>query len=136
MFRPLFVPCVLLCAYGLVKMFNLNTIHSRHSATHLIFHFFLVFSLSARPPKAFPAWLFPPNEIMVDLPDDPLVNMAEMKASILDFLMVRSEIVASGADFSHFFLFHYFRSEQPLCRFIELLLLQLYASLSIGISSQ
>ena len=89
-------------------MFNLNTIHSRHSATHLIFHFFLVYAFSARPLKAFSAWMFPPNELMVDPPDDPLVTMAEMEASILDLLMVSSEIVASSADFSRFFLFHYF----------------------------
>ena len=37
---------VLLCVYGLVKMFNLNTIHIRHSAMHLIFHFFLVCAFS------------------------------------------------------------------------------------------
>ena len=82
---------------------------------HPIFHFFLVCAFSARPLKAMPAWLLPPNELIVDPPDDPLVTMAEMEASILDFLMVSSEIVASSTEFSCFFLFHSFRSERPLC---------------------
>ena len=73
---------------------------------------------------------------MVDPPDEPLVAMDEMEASILDFLMVISEIVASSANFSRFFLFHYFRSGQPLCRVVELLLLPLYASRALRISSQ
>ena len=76
--------------------------------------FFLICAFSARPPKELPAWLFPPNELMVDLPDDPLVTMAKMEASILDFLMVSSDIVASSADFSRFFLFHSFQSGRPL----------------------
>ena len=82
-FRPLFVSWVLLCVYGLVQMLNLNTIHSRNSATHLIFKFSLVCAFSARPPKAFPAWLLPSNELMVDPPDAPSVTMAEMESSIL-----------------------------------------------------
>ena len=89
-------------------MFNLDTIHSRNSVMHLTFHSFLVCALF-RSPKAFPAWMFPPNELMVDPPDDSLVTMAKMKASILDFLMVISEIVVSSADFSRLFLFHSFR---------------------------
>ena len=89
-------------------MFNLCTIHSRHSATHLIFHFFLVCAFSTRPPKAFPSFLLTPNELMVDPPDDLLVTMAETEASILDFLVVSSKIVVSSADFSRFFLFHSF----------------------------
>ena len=48
------------------------------------------------------------NEVMVDLPDELLVTMAEMEASILDFLMFSSEIVPSSADFSRFFLLHSF----------------------------
>ena len=135
-FWPLFVSCVLLCVYGLIQMFNLKTIHSRHSATHQIFHFFLICALSARSPKASPAWFFPPNEIMVDPPDDPLVTMAEIEASILNFLMVRSDIVASSADFSRFFLFHYFRSGQLLCWVVEILILRLAASRALRISSQ
>ena len=62
-------------------------------------NFFLICAFSARPPKAFPDWLLPSNELMVDPPDDPLVTIAEMEASILDFLMASSEIVASSADF-------------------------------------
>ena len=89
-------------------MFNLNTIHSRHSATHLILHFLLVYAFSAHIPKEFPAWILPPNELMVDPPDDLLVTIAEMEASILDFLMVSSEILSSSTNFSRFFLFHYF----------------------------
>ena len=89
-------------------MFNLKTIHSRHYAKRLIFHFFLVCAFSARAPKAFPAWMLPPNEPMVDPPDDLLVTIAEMEAFILYFLIVRSEIVASSADFSRFLLFHSF----------------------------
>ena len=104
-------------------MFNLNTIHSRHSATYLIFHFFLVCAFSARPPKEFPARVLPPNELMVEPPDDLLVAISEMEASILDFLMVNYDIVASSADFSRFFLFYSFRSGQPLCRVVELSLL-------------
>ena len=80
-------------------MFNLNTIHSRHSATHQIFHFFFVCAFSGRPSKAFISWLLPPNELMVDPPNDPLVTMDEMENSILDFFMVSSEIVASSNDF-------------------------------------
>ena len=98
-FRPFFVLCVLLRVYGLVHMFSLNTIHSRHSAMHLIFHFFLVCAFSALPPKAFPDWLLPPNEIILNPPDDSLVTMAEMENSIFYFLMVRSKILASNADF-------------------------------------
>ena len=59
--------------------------------------------------------MLPFNELMVDLPDDLLVTMAEMEASILDFLMVSSEIVASSADFSRLFLFHSVESGIPLC---------------------
>ena len=40
---------------------------------------------------------------MVDPPDDLLVTMAEMEASILDFLMVSLAIVSSSADFSRLF---------------------------------
>ena len=79
------------------------------------------------PSKALEAWLLPPNELMVDLTDDPSVIMAEMEAYILDFLMFSSEIVASNADFSRFFLFHSFRSGRPLCRAVELSLLRLDA---------
>ena len=61
------------------------------------------------PPKVFPSWLLPPNKLMVDPPDDPLVTMDKMKASILDFLMFSSEIVAYSAEFSRLFLFHSFR---------------------------
>ena len=135
-FRTLFVLCVLLCAYGLVQMFNLNTIHIRHSVTHLIFHFLLVCAFSVRPPKAFPSWLLPPNDLMVDPPDDLLVTMVEMEASILDFLMVNSAIVDSSADFSNFFLFRYFWSVQPLCRVVELSMLRLAAPQAMQISSQ
>ena len=71
--------------------------------------------------------MLPPNELMVDPPDDLLVTMAEIEASILDLLMVSSEIVASSADFSRLFLFHSFRSGQPLCRVVELSILQLAA---------
>ena len=135
-FRPLFILCVLLWVYGLVQMLNLNTIHSRHYATQLIFQFFLVCAFSARPPKAFPSCTLPPNELMVDPPDDPLVTMDEMEASILDFLVFSSDIVASSADFSRFFLFRCFQSGRPLCRVVELLLLQLSASWALRISSQ
>ena len=76
-------------------MFNLNNIHSRRFATH----FFLICDFSEQPLKAFPAWLLSPNELMVDLPGDPSVTMAEMEASILDFLIFIFEIVASSADF-------------------------------------
>ena len=38
-FRTLFFSCVLLCVHRLVQMFNLNTIHSRRSATHQMRHF-------------------------------------------------------------------------------------------------
>ena len=117
-------------------MFNLNAIHSRHSVTRLIFHFFLVYAFSARPPKAFPTWMLPPNELMVDPPDEPSVNMAKIEASVLDLLMVSSKIVASSADFSRLFLFHYFRLGRPLCRVIEISLLRLAASQSLWISSQ
>ena len=88
LFRPLFFSCVLLCVYGLVQMFNLNTIHARRSATHQMPHFFLICAFSVRLPKAFPAWIFPPNELMVDPPDDPSITMAEMEASISGFLDV------------------------------------------------
>ena len=108
LFQPLFVLCILLCMYGLVQMFNLNTIYSMHSVTHQMPHFFLICDFSALPPKEFPDWLLPPNDLMVDPPDDPLVTMAEMEASILDFLMFSLEIVASRADFSRLFLFPYF----------------------------
>ena len=121
-FCPLFVSWVLLCVYGLVQLFNLNTIHSRRSATHQMPHFFLICSFSALPLKAFPAWLLPPNELIVDLPDDPSITMAEMEASILNFLMFSSEIVASSAELSRFFLFHYFLLGRPMCRVVELLL--------------
>ena len=127
-FRPLFVSCVLLCVYGLVQMFNLNNIHSRHSTTHIIFSFFLVCDFSALPPKEFPSWLLSTNELMVDPPDDLSITMAKMEASILDFLMIISKIVASSAEFSRFFLFNYFRSGQPLCRFVEISLFWLSAS--------
>ena len=112
-FRPLFVSCVLLCVYGLVQMINLKTIHSRRSATHQIPHSFLICTFSDLPPKDFPAWLLPPNELMVDLPDYLLVTMAKTEASILDFLMFSSKIVASSADFSRFFLFHFFDRDDP-----------------------
>ena len=135
-FRTLFVLCILLCVYGLVQMFNWNTIHSWHSVTHLISHFFLVYAFSARPPKAFPARMLPPNELMVDPPDDPLVTMAEMEAFILDLLMVNSKILASSADFSRFFLFHSFRYGWPLCRVVELSILRLPASRALLISYQ
>ena len=111
--RPLFFLCVLLCVYGLVQMFNLNIIHSRRSATHQMPHFFLICAFSALPQKALPAWLLPPNELMVDLPDDPSVTMAKMEASILDFLMFSSEIVASSADFSRFFFSILFDRDDP-----------------------
>ena len=133
-FRPLFVSWVLLCVYGLVKIFNLNTIHSRNSVTHLIFNFLLVCNFFARPPKAFSTWLLPPNELMVDPLNDLLVTMAEMEASILNFLMVSSEIVASSAEFSRFVLFHYFWSGRPLCQVVELSLLQLAALRALRIS--
>ena len=94
-FWPLFVSCVLLCVYELLQMLNLNTIHSRNSEMHLIFHFFLICAFYARHPKTFPVCLLTPNELMVDLPDDPSVTIAKMEASILDFLMFSSEIVAS-----------------------------------------
>ena len=122
--QHLFVSCVLLCVYGLVQMFNLNTIHSKHSTTHLIFNFSLVCALYARPPKAFPAWMLPPNELMVDPPVDLLVTMDEMEASILDLLIVSFKIVASSADFSRFFLIYSFQSGRPLCPVVELLLLR------------
>ena len=60
--------------------------------------------------------MLPPNELMIDPPDDPLVTMAEIEASILDFFMVSSEIVASSADFSRFFLFHFFDRNDPFVR--------------------
>ena len=135
-FRTLFFSCVLLCVYGLVHIFNLNTTHSRHSVTHLIFHFFLVCAFSAHPSKAFPAWLLLPNDIMVEPPDYPLLTMVEMEASILDFFMVGSKIVASTADFLRFFLFHYFWLGRPRCRVVELSILQLAASRALQISSQ
>ena len=75
---------------------------------HLRFHFFLACVFSERPLKAFPYVLFPPNEIRVDPPDDTSVTMAKMEGSILDFLMVISEILASSADFLRLFLFRYF----------------------------
>ena len=86
--------------------------------THQIIPFFLICAFSARPPKAFPAWMFHPNELMVDPPDDSLVTMDEMEASILDLLMVCSEIAASSAKFLRFFLFHSFRLGRPLCRVV------------------
>ena len=98
-FRPLFVWCVLLCVYGLVQMFNLNTIHCRRSSTHPMLQFFLICAFSASPPKVFTSCLLPNNELMVDPPDDPSVTMAEMEVSIFDFLMFSSEIVASITDF-------------------------------------
>ena len=112
-FRPLFVLCFLLCVYGLVNMFNLNTIYSRRSATHEMPHFFLICAFYALPPKAFLAWMLPPNELMVDPPDDTSVTMDKTVASILDFLMFSSEILASSAEFPHFFLFHSFRLGDP-----------------------
>ena len=81
-FLPLFVSCVLLGVYGLVQIFNLNTIHSRRSETHQMYHFFLICAFSVRPPKAFPAWLLPPNELIIDPLDDLSVTMAEMEAYI------------------------------------------------------
>ena len=135
-FWPLCASCVLLCVYGLVQMFNLNTIHSRHSATHLRFHFFLACVFSERPLKAFPYGLLPPNEIRVDPPDDTSVTMAKMEGSILDFLMVISEILASSADFLRLFLFRYFWSGLPLCRVVELSLFQLATARALRISSQ
>ena len=81
-FRPLFVLWVLLFVYVLVQMFNINTIHIRHSATHLIFHFLLVCAFSAPPPKVFPDWVLTPNELIIDPPDDLSVTMAEMEAYI------------------------------------------------------
>ena len=62
-------------------------------------HFFLICAFSARPPKAFPAWLLPLNELIFDPPDDLSVTIDEEEASILDFLMFSSEIAASSADF-------------------------------------
>ena len=135
-FRPLFFLCVMLCVYVLVQMFNLKTIHSRHSAMHLLFHFFLICAFSARPLNAFPDWLLPPNELMVDLPDEPLVTMAEMEASILDLLMFIFKIVASSAEFSRFFLFHSFWSEWPLCWVVERSILRLAPLRALQISSQ
>ena len=73
---------------------------------------------------------------MVDPPDGPSVTMAEMEASILDFLMVSSEIVASSADFSRLFLFHSTISGQPLYRVLDLPILRLAASRALQISSQ
>ena len=134
--RPLFVSCVFLCVHGLVQMFNLNTIHSRRSATHKIPHLFLICAFSALPPKALPSWQFPPNKLMVDLPDDPSVTMAKIEGSIMDFLMFISEIVPSSVDFSRFFLFHSFRSGRPLCRAVELLLFRLDSLRALRISSQ
>ena len=72
------------------------------------------------PPKEFPSWLLPPNELMVDLPDYLSVTMAKMEASILDILMFSSEIVASSTEFLHFLLFHSFWPGRPLCQVIEL----------------
>ena len=112
-FRPLFVSCILLCVYGLVHMFILNTTHSRRSATHQMPQFFLICAFSVRPPKAFPTWMLPPNELMVDPPDDLSETMAEMEASILDFFAVSSKIVASSADSSRFFLCHYYDQYDP-----------------------
>ena len=66
-------------------------------------------------PKELPAWLLPPNELMVDPHDDPSVTMAEMEAFVLDFLMFSSEIVASSADSSRFLLFHFFYWDEPSC---------------------
>ena len=126
-FRPLSASCVLLCVYILVHMFNLNTIHSRSSATHQMPQFFLICASSARPPMALPAWLLPPNELMADPPDYLSVTMAKMEASILDFLMIISEIVAYSTDFSCLFLFHSFLSGRPLCRVLEILILRLAA---------
>ena len=122
--------------YGLVQIFNLNTIHSRRYATHQMPHFFLICAFSAQPPKAFLAWMLPPKEIMLDPPDDPLVTMDEMEASILDLLMVSSEIVTSSADSSRLFLLHYFRSGRPLCWVLELLIFRLAASWALRISYQ
>ena len=135
-FWTLFVLCVLLYVYRLLQMFNLNTIRSRRSTTHQMPQFFLICALSARPPKAFLAWLLLPNEIMVDFPDDPSVTMTKMEASILDFLMFSSKIVASSAGFSHLFLYHYFWLVRPLCRVVELSILQLAAPRALRISSQ
>ena len=97
-------------------MYNINTIHIRNSATHLTFHFFYSVPSLHASQKASPAWLFTFNELMVDPSDDPLVTMDEMEASILNLLVVSSEIVPSSADFSRLFLFHSFRYERPLCR--------------------
>ena len=50
--RPFFVWCVFLCVYELVQMFNLNTIHSRRSATHKMpASFFLNLYLLCPSPK-------------------------------------------------------------------------------------
>ena len=62
--------------------------------------------------------------------------MAEMEASILDLVMVISEIVACSADFSHFFLFQHFLSGRPLCRVLEILILRLAALWSLRIYPQ
>ena len=102
-FGSLFVLYVLLCVYGLVLMLNLNTIHSRRSVMHQMLYLFLSCVFSVHPLKAFPAWMLPPNELMVDPPDYPSVTMAKMEASILDLLMVSSKIVASRLTF-HVFL--------------------------------
>ena len=135
-FRPLFVSCVLLGLYGLIQVPSLNTIHSRHYKTHQMPHFFWICAFSERPPKAFPAWLMPPNELMVDPPDDPLVTMAEIEAFVLDFYMVSSNIVASSADFLIFFLFYSTWSGQPLYWVLELPILRLSALRALQISSQ
>ena len=70
---------------------------------------------------------------MIDPPNDLLVTMAKMEAYILDFLMFSSKIVTSSADFSRLFLFHSFRLGQPLCRLVELSMLQLAASRALRI---
>ena len=132
----LFVSCVLVDVYGLVQIFNWITIHSRHSTTHEMTHFLLVCDFSALPTKELLAYLLPPNELMVNSPDDPSVTMAEMEDYILDFLIVSSEIVASSADFLRFFLFHYFLLGWTLCWFIKLSILRLAASWDLRIFSQ
>ena len=103
---------------------------------HQMPHFFLICAFSARPQKAFTACMLPHNELMADPPGDPFVTMAEMEASIFDFLMFSSNIVASNADFSHLFLFHSFQLGRPLCQVVEISLLRLAAPQALRISSQ
>ena len=60
-FRTLFVLCVLLYVYLLIQVFILNTIHSRHSTTQQISHFYYSVPSQYAPwshyhPGCFPQW--------------------------------------------------------------------------------